>query len=416
MPEPRDPQSAGTAPGSSIPRGPLAGLRVLDLTRVRSGPAATRLLADWGAEVIRVEPPATASGGDGMLGRTGSDFANLNRGKRSITLDLKAPEGLALFRRMVAAADVVVENFRPDVKQRLGIAWDDLRPANPALVMASISGFGQAGPYAGRPGFDQIAQGMGGIMSVTGLPGQGPVRAGIPIADLTAGMFCALGILAAVIHARATGEGQWLHTSLLEAQVFMMDFQAARYLVEGEVPGQAGNNHPTAIPTGVFPTADRPINLAVAGEVIWRRFCQTVGLDDLLGDPDFTGAAARSANRDRLNAIIAERFQARPAAEWIAMLNDAGVPAGPINDMEQVFADEQVRYLKLAVPVDLPEADGANTGDGEAALLRLPVTLAATPGGIAGPPPALGADTDRVLATLGLSAADIAGLRDRGVI
>lgn len=411
MPEFPDQGPTARAAGEGAPRGPLAGLTVLDLSRVRSGPAATRLLADWGARVIRIEPPETASGGDGMMGREGSDFANLNRGKASMTLDLKAPEGRDLFRCMVARADVVIENFRPDVKQRLGIAWEDLKPINPALVMASISGFGQDGPYAGRPGFDQIAQGMGGLMSVTGLPGQGPVRAGIPVADLTAGMFCALGILAALLHARATGEGQWLHTSLLEAQVFMMDFQAARTLVEGEVPAQAGNNHPTSIPTGVFPTADRPINLAVAGEVIWQRFCRVAALDHLAADPDFADRDARLANRDRLNALIAERLTSRTAEDWTRMFNEAGVPAGPINDMAQVFADEQVRHLKLAAPVDLPGHAAGTT-----ALLRLPVTLTATPGGIAGPPPALGADTGRVLADLGLTADAIDGLRDRGVI
>ena len=388
----------------------LSDYTVLDLTRVRSGPTCVRQLADWGANVIKIENPDKA-GSDMGGSREGSDFQNLHRNKRSMVLNLKDPDGVAIFRKMAETADVVVENYRPDVKFRLGIDYETLSAANPRLVYASISGFGQDGPLAGRPGFDQIAQGMGGLMSVTGLPGQGPVRAGIPVADLTAGMFCALGILAALLHARATGEGQWLHTSLLEAQVFMMDFQAARTLVEGEVPAQAGNNHPTSIPTGVFPTADRPINLAVAGEVIWQRFCKVAELEHLAADPDFADRDARLANRDRLNALIADRLKARPADEWTRVFNEAGVPAGPINDMAQVFADDQVRHLRLATPVDLP---GHETGS--TALLRLPVTLTATPGGIAGPPPALGADTDRVLSDLGLAADAIDGLRDRGVI
>jgi formyl-CoA transferase len=256
----------------------LSRFTVLDLTRVRSGPTAVRQLTDWGARVIKIETPAHRGGGEAPGGpRRGSDFQNLQRNKRSITLDLKSPEGIAAFRRLAAQTDVVVENFRPDVKERLGIDYPSLRSINRGIVLASISGFGQDGPYAKRPGFDQIAQGMGGLMSVTGLPGQGPVRAGIPLADLTAGLFCALGILTALLEREASGEGQWVTTSLLQAQIFMLDFQAARYLTEGEVPAQAGNNHPTSIPTGVFRTADGHLNIAVTGQAIWERFCNAVG-------------------------------------------------------------------------------------------------------------------------------------------
>jgi crotonobetainyl-CoA:carnitine CoA-transferase CaiB-like acyl-CoA transferase len=250
----------------------LARFTVLDLTRVRAGPTCVRQLADWGANVIKIESPPGIE--DQMGGpREGPDFQNLHRNKRSMTLNLKAPEGLAAFKRMVKKADVVVENFRPNVKKRLGIDYKTLAKINPRLIYASISGFGQNGPYANRPGFDQIAQGMGGLMSITGLPGQGPVRAGIPIADLTAGMFAALGILVALLEREKSKKGQHIETSLLQAQIFMLDFQGARYLVKGEVAKQAGNNHPTSIPTGVFKTKDGYINIATAGQKTWQRFC-----------------------------------------------------------------------------------------------------------------------------------------------
>ena len=258
-----------------FPRGSkaLAQFTVLDLTRVRSGPTCVRQLADWGANVIKIETPPGIE--EPMGGpREGSDFQNLHRNKRSMTLNLKTPEGLAAFKRMVKKADVVVENFRPDVKKRLGIDYKTLAKINPRIVYASISGFGQDGPYANRPGFDQIAQGMGGLMSITGLPGQGPVRVGVPIADLTAGMFAALGILVALLEREKSKKGQHIETSLLQAQIFMLDFQAARYLVEGDVAKQAGNNHPTSIPTGVFKTKDGYINIATTGQRIWNDFAK----------------------------------------------------------------------------------------------------------------------------------------------
>src|SRR6267142_2458974 len=266
----------------------LERFTVLDLTRVRSGPTCVRQLADWGANVIKIELPPEPGGGEPLGGpREGSDFQNLHRNKRSMTLNLKAPEALAAFKRMVKKADVVVENFRPDVKRRLGIDYPQLRKINPKLVYASISGFGQSGPYAARPGFDQIAQGMGGLMSITGLPGQGPVRVGIPVADLTAGLFCAIGILTAVLERERAGKWQYIETSLLQAQSFMLDFQAARYLVKGEVAKQAGNNHPTSIPTGVFKTADGHINIASTGQKIWERFCNALEAPELIAHPDY---------------------------------------------------------------------------------------------------------------------------------
>ncbi|HJM07598.1 MAG TPA: CoA transferase, partial [SAR324 cluster bacterium] len=298
----------------------LAGIRVLDLTRVRAGPTAVRQLADWGADVIKLELPASLEA-DGALGasRETPDFQNLHRNKRSLTLNLKNDEGRALFMKLVKKSDVVVENYRPDVKKRLGIDYESLKISNPGIILASISGFGQDGPYSERPGFDQIAQGMGGLMSITGEPGRGPMRVGIPIADLTAGLFCAQGILLALMERQHSGEGQWLHTSLLQAQVFMLDFQAARWLCAGEVPGQAGNNHPTSIPTGVFKTADGAINLAVAGETIWVRFAETLGKPEWLENPKFIDSPSRSKNRDLLNQEIEKVTLQKTSREWVEL-------------------------------------------------------------------------------------------------
>ncbi|MCB0012284.1 MAG: CoA transferase, partial [Anaerolineales bacterium] len=306
---------------------PLARFTVLDLTRVRSGPTAVRQLADWGANVIKIERPG---GLDGFShNRLGFDFQNLHRNKRSMTLDLKAPAGRDLFLRLVKQADVVVENYRPDVKERLRIAYDDLRAVNPGIVLASISGFGQTGPYRDLPGFDQVAQGLGGLMSITGLPGQGPVRAGIPVADLSAGLYCAIGILVALLGREATGQGQWVQTSLLQAQVAMLDFQAVRWLMDGVVPPQAGNNHPTSIPTGVFQTTDGHINLAAAGDHMFVRLCEALGADELKKDAHYQDGAGRLEHRDELNDKLQVYFATNSSAHWVELLNKAGVPCGP---------------------------------------------------------------------------------------
>jgi formyl-CoA transferase len=388
----------------------LSRFTVLDLTRVRAGPTCVRQLADWGADVIKIEMPERGPDGNALGGpRGGPDFQNLHRNKRSMSLNLKDEAGRAIFMRLAERADVVVENYRPDVKRRLRIAYDDLKAINPRIVYASISGFGQDGPYSKRPGFDQIAQGMGGLMSITGLPGQGPVRVGIPIADLCAGLFAAQGILVALLERERSGEGQWIQTSLLQAQVFMLDFQAARWLVDREVPKQAGNNHPTSIPTGVFPTADGHINIAVAGQEIWQRFCVAIGREALASDPAYATPAERSKNRDRLNAAIAEITRRLPSAHWIDALNEAGVPCGPINTIDQVFADPQIRHLGMAQPVRSHER-------GDTELVGQPVTMSRTPSRLRTPPPTMGEHTDEILKGLGYDEARIAELRDAGVI
>jgi formyl-CoA transferase len=358
--------------------------------------------------VIKIEAPETGS--ESMGGpRHGPDFLNLHRNKRSLTLGLKSEAGKAVFFKLAAKADVVVENYRPDVKTRLGVDYPALKAINPRLVYASISGFGQDGPYRDRPGFDQIAQGMGGLMSITGLPGQGPVRAGIPIADLTAGLYCALGVLVALLEREVSGEGQWVQSSLLQAQIAMLDFQAARWLVKGEVPVQAGNNHPTSIPTGVFATADGHINIAAAGQEIWERLARTIGGAALLDDPDYATGALRSKNRDRLNTEIEALLKPKSSAAWIDILNRAGVPCGPIYRIDEVFADPQVRHLGMAQTV-------RHLKLGEMEIVGQPVTLSRTPSRLTQAAPDAGQHTDEILREFGFDPEAISDLRRRGVV
>jgi crotonobetainyl-CoA:carnitine CoA-transferase CaiB-like acyl-CoA transferase len=401
--------SSSTEPVMSRPPASqaLARFKVLDLTRVRAGPTCVRQLADWGADVIKIEMPEDDGGMGGP--RDGPDFQNLHRNKRSMTLDLKNPKGLEIFRELVKRSDVVVENFRPDVKFRLGIDYESLKPINKRLVYASISGFGQDGPYRDRPGFDQIAQGMGGLMSITGLPGQGPVRVGIPVADLGAGIFAATGILIALLEREVSGEGQWVRSSLLQAQIQLLDFQAARWLMGHEVPPQAGNDHPTSIPTGVFPTSDGYINIAAAGTHIYKRFCAAIGAPQLIDHSDYKTDKLRSQNRAGMNKALAEITRHKSSREWIDILNKAGVPCGPIYKMDEVFADEQVRHLKMAAPVHHPRL-------GDTEVVAQAVELSRTPSGIRYPTPDKGEHTDEVLGDLGYDAAKIAELRKQKVV
>ncbi len=390
-------------------QGPLARFKVIDLTRARAGPTAARHFADFGADVIKVEMPT--AGDDDALGgdRDGPDFFNLHRNKRSLTLNLKTAEGVAILKKLAATADVLIENYRPDVKHRLGIDYETLRAINPRLIYVSLSGFGQDGPYANRPGFDQIAQGMGGLMSITGLPGQGPVRVGIPIADLSTGNYAAMGALIALLERETSGEGQWVQTSLLQSQISMLDFQAARWTVARQVPGQAGNDHPTSIPTGVFPTADGHINIAASGQHIFRRLCEALDAPGLIADPEFATVDTRSENRVRLNAELAACTRRYRSADLVERLNAAGVPSGPIYGVDQVFTDAQVEHLGMAVPMPHPTRT-------DTAVVNQAVSLSRTPPVIDRPTPGLGQHNEEVLAELGYDKAAIAGLREREVI
>ena len=391
---------------------PLAHIRVLDLTRARAGPTAVRQLADWGADVVKIEAPPGGDARSVVSGaRHGFDFQNLHRNKRSMTLNLKADKGREIFLAMAKDADVVVENYRAGVKHRLGIDYEAVKAINPRIVYGSISGFGQSGPYRDRPGVDQIAQGMGGLMSITGLPGQGPVRVGIPIADLTAGLHLAQGILLALYERERSGEGQWVHTSLLEAQIMMLDFQAARWTVSGEVAPQAGNDHPTSIPTGVFPTSDGHINIAASGNTMFERLCGALGCPELVSHPDYSDDESRSKNRAALNRVLGEYTARRPSGEWVVALNEARVPCGPINSIDRTMTDPQVRHLGIEKAMAHPKL-GTVGVVGQAATLsrsggRPDVRLRT---------PDQGEHTSEVLAALGYDGAAVEGLRADGVI
>jgi crotonobetainyl-CoA:carnitine CoA-transferase CaiB-like acyl-CoA transferase len=386
----------------------LARFRVVDMTQVRAGPTAARQLADWGADVIQVQMPESMRGDDTLGGQEGSDYQYTHRNKRSITLNLKKPEGIAVLKRLVETADVLLENFRPDVKGRLGIDYASLNEVNPRLVYASISGFGQTGPYATRPGFDQIAQGMGGLMSVTGLPEHGPLRVGIPIADLCGGIFAAYGVTVALLEREQSGKGQWVQTSLLEAMLYMMDFQTSRWTLEGEIPKQAGNFHPTSIPTGVYRTQDGHINIAVFGGKIWERFCEALGAPEWIEDERSKTKSARSVHRGWLNGEIEKRLAGHPSSHWIEKLNEAGVACGRINNMKEAFEEPQVKHLGILKRVVSPHF-------GEQTLMGQPVTLSRTPHTIARATPRRGEHSDEILGEIGYSAEDRARMKSGGI-
>jgi len=388
----------------------LSRLRILDFSRVRAGPTCVRQFADFGADVIKIESPPGVDPNESMGGpRHGPDMQNLHRNKRSMTLNLKLPQAREVLERLVKTADVVVENYRPDVKFRLGIDYASLEKINPRIILASISGFGQDGPYVKRPGFDQIAQGMSGLMSVTGHPGQGPVRTGAAIADLTGGLYAAIGVMVALLEREASGKGQWVQSSLLQAGISLLDFQAARYLMDGEVPPQVGNDHPTSMPTSAYKTKDGHINVAASGEGMWASLCKAIGREDMLADPDFKGGKKRAENRARLNSILNESLSRKTGAEWIEILNKAGIPCGPIYKVDEVFADPQVKHLGIAAEVEHPKL-------GRKKILANAALLSRTPAKVVAPTPEVGEHTEEVLKELNYNAAQIAKLREGGVV
>ena len=392
------------------PGGAFEGLRVIDLAQVRSGPTCVKQFADFGADVIRIEPPAQSGRTELMTGaRDGADMLNLHRNKRLITLDLKAPGAKEVLHRLVRSADVVVENYRPDVKARLGIDYDSLAAINPRIILASISGFGQEGPYKVRPGFDQIAQGMSGMMSVTGKPGEGPMRVGAAVVDVATGLYAALGVMTALYERERSGRGQWVQSSLLQSGLGLMDFQAARFLIDGEVPGQVGNDHPTGMPTSAYATSDGYVNLGAGGEAMWVKVCEVIGQPALAIDPRFAHGPDRSRNRQALNIELGAVFRTRTSAEWIDLLNAAGVPCGPIYSMDQVFSDPQVVATGMAATVH-------HETRGPIRVLAPTATLSRTPGRLDRSLVSVGKDTDDVLTELGFSQNEIAGMRRDGVL
>lgn len=389
----------------------LARFRVLDLSRVRAGPNCVRVLTDFGADVIRIEPPRGVDPNEAMFAakRWGGDFQNINRNKRSMTLNLKRPGAHDILMRLVRDADVVIENWRPEIKKKLGIDYESLAAVNPRIILASISGFGQDGPLAHRPGFDQIVQGMGGLMSVTGIPGSGPVRAGLAVADMSAGLYTALGILTALLEREVSGKGQWVHASLLHSLIAMMDFQMARYLNDQDVPRQEGNDHPTSCPMGLFEASDGVFNLGASGEGNWVRMCKLLGRNDWLDEPDFHTEDLRVKNRVRLNAALAEVFKHETVEHWVSSLNDVGVPAGPVYTVPQVFEDAQVKHL--GVITSLPTSQGK-----EMHYINQPINLARTPPRVVAPAPDWGEHTDEVLAEAGYSLEEISRFHDEAVV
>lgn len=394
-------------------KGPLSRFTIIDASRVRAGPTAMRLFADLGARVIKLEIPDGAPGADDMIGARDhdrADFENLHRNKESLTLNLKAAEGRELFGKLIAEADVFIENYRPDVKYKLGIDYEVLRTINPKLVYASISGFGQDGPYDKRPGFDSIAQGMGGLMSVTGQPGQGPMRVGIPLTDLCAGHFCSQSILAALLERDVSGLGQWVQTSLLEAQIAMLDFQAAKWLVDGKIPGQNGNEHPLTVPTGVYATADGYLNLAAIGQTMWLRLCEVLNLQNLIEDPQLQSDKDRVQHRERVNEALCQVFPTATTAHWIERLNRAGVPCGAINSIDQVFADPQVQHLGITWGMQHPQLGDIEVVGPAIRFSRYPREARCQPA------PDKGQHTDAILAELGLSPEHINQLRQKHVV
>ena len=384
----------------------LSKLRILDLTRVRAGPTCVRQFADFGADVVKIENTVPEDMGGP---RDGPDFQNLHRNKRSLTLDLKSPQGREIFMRLVKTADVVVENYRPDVKDRLGIDYASLKKVNKRIILASISGFGQDGPYRERPGFDQIAQGLSGIMSVTGHPGGGPLRVGCAVADVGAGLLAAIGIMTALLERETSGEGQWVQSNLLQAAIQLLDFQAARYTMSGEVPQQVGNDHPTSMPTSAYTTADGHMNVAATGTKMWQRVCEAIERLDLFEHPDYKTAEARAKNRTALNEALNQGFAAKTSGEWIEILNKAGVPCGPIYRMDQVFADPQVKHVQAAAEVEHRKL-------GKLRLINQPVKLSRTPARLVAATPERGEHTEEVLREAGYSDSEISDFRTRKVV
>jgi crotonobetainyl-CoA:carnitine CoA-transferase CaiB-like acyl-CoA transferase len=402
--------TGNTTPSSQTARLPLSRFKVIDLTLARAGPSCVRTLADWGADVIRVEPPPSDGETDEMMGRRdGSDFQNLHRNKRAITLNLKTDEGREILLQLAEKADVVIENMRPGVTRRLGVDYESVKKRNPRIVYGSISGFGQYGPYTSRPSIDQIAQGMSGIMSVTGIPGQGPVRVGVAVTDIMAGAFLAQGVLIALLDREVSGEGRWVQTSLIESGLTLLDFQATRWLMDKKIPPQEGNNHPTNTPMGLFPTADSFLNISATSNKNFRKFCQLIDREKMGSDPRFATAALRGRNKEALNELIAGALRAKTSREWFEIIVAAGLPCGPVYSIKDAFADPQVQELRIARPVTHPRL-------GEIELVAQPCEMTGFDRAIRTATPELGEHNDEILQSLGYKPEEIEKLKAAGAI
>ena len=391
---------------------PLSKFKVLDLTTARSGPTAVKQLADWGADVIKIDPSRKiidSGGGAIQRDRHGYEMQNLHRNKRGMTLNLKSEEGREIFYKLVKESDVVIENYRPDVKNRLKIDYETLKSINEKIILGSISGFGQSGPYSKRPGLDQIAQGLSGLMSVTGMPENGPTRVGVPIGDLTAGMMLAQGVLIALLERETSGKGQWVHTSLLEGLIQIMDLQAARYLMAGEVPKQVGNLHPVYLPTGVFPTSDSSVNIQSPGHLFWKRLSTALGKPELFDDKDFKTPEDRWENKDRLNKEISELTMQKTTDELVQILNDAGVPCGPIHKVNETFADPQVQQLNMNPEIEHPVIGKIN-------VVGQAFKLSRTPQKMRFPTPEIGEHNEEILSGLNYSEDEIEELKQKDIL
>ena len=403
MQTPVEPSADAGAQAQS--RLPLSRFKVIDLTLARAGPSCVRTLADWGADVIRVEPPPGGAESSEILGnRDGSDFQNLHRNKRAIALNLKTDEGREVLMRLAERADVIVENMRPGVTARLGVDFEQVRKRNPRIIYGSISGFGQYGPYAGRPSIDQVAQGMSGIMSVTGIAGQGPLRVGVAVTDVMAGAFLAQGILIALLDREVSGQGRWVQTSLIESGIALLDFQAARWTMDGQVPTQQGNFHPTVTPMGLYPTADGFLNLAATSDTNFRKFCRLIERENIAADPRFASAALRGRNRQALNELIADALRAKTSRAWFEIMVAEGIPCGPVYDIGEVFADPQVEQLRIRRSVAHPRL-------GDIDLIAQPCEITGFDRAIRTATPDPGEHTDEVLRSLGYDSVAIEKLR-----
>jgi formyl-CoA transferase/CoA:oxalate CoA-transferase len=392
---------------------PLEGIRVLELSRVLAGPYVTMVLGNFGAEVIKVEQPGvgddTRAWGPPFVGGEAAYFLSVNCNKKSVTIDLKHPEGRQIIHRLAERSDIVVENFRPGTADKLDIGYQHLRAINPRLIYCSISGFGQTGPYRHRPGYDAIAQAMSGIMSVTGYPDLPPARAGVAIADIGAGMWALVGILAALVVREKTGRGQWIDISLLDGQVAWLTYLAGNYSATGQVPERHGSAHPNIVPYQAFPTRDGFVMVTVGNNSLWCKFTSAIGMAELADDPRFRANSERVTHRELLCRIISERMQAKTSAEWIEILDAEGVPIGPINTVADVFDDPHIQAREMLVELQHPAA-------GAFKVVGVPVKFSETPAGLEAPSPLLGQHTEEVLAWLSYTREQVRRLQDEGVV